>query len=83
MLIYSLALSKKDLRKLTTKTIELNIESRKSNAVRNIFPEPFFPWHLLLSYVDKMRNHHLRILALEEAVVSFKLESTKTTEECV
>lgn len=59
----------------------MKIESWKSNAVRNIFPEPFFPWHLLLSYVDKMRNHHLRILALEETVVCFKLESTKPTGE--
>lgn len=52
--LYSLALSTKDLRKLTTKTIQLNIESWKSNAVRNIFPELFFPRQLLLSYVNKM-----------------------------
>ena len=29
----------------------------------------FFPLHLLLSYVNKMRNHRHRILALEEAVM--------------
>lgn len=41
--LYSLALSTKDLRKLTMKTTQLNIESQKSNAVKKIFPEPFFP----------------------------------------
>lgn len=72
-----MALSTTDLRKLTTKAIQLNIESRKANTVRNIFPEPVFPMDPLLSYVDKTRNHYLRISALEEAGVGLKLENIK------
>lgn len=75
--LYSLALSTKDLRKLTTKTIQLNIGSRKSNAVRNIFPESFSPWYLLRSYVDKTRNYNHRISALEEAIVGFQTRGHK------
>lgn len=78
-----MALSTTDLRKLTTKTIQLNIESRKSNAVRNTFPEPVFPTDPLLSYVDKIRNHHLRISAPEEAVVGLKLENIKLLRMCL
>lgn len=81
--LYTLALSTKDLRKLTTKTIQLNVESRKSNALRNIFPEPFFPWHLLLSCANKMKNQHHRISALEEATMGFKEENIKITGECI
>lgn len=60
--------------------MQLNIESRKSNAVRNIFPEPVFPMDPSLSYVDKIRNHYLRISALEEAVMGLKLENIKLLE---
>lgn len=80
--LYSLALFTKR-RKLTKKTTQLNRESQKSNGIKKIFPEPFFPLHLLLSYVDKMRNHHHRISALEEATVGFKPENIKITGECV
>lgn len=41
----------------------------------------FFPLHLLLSYVNKMRNHRHRILALEEAVMGLKPENIKIAGE--
>lgn len=81
--LYSLALSTKDLRKLTTKTIQLNIESRKSNAVRNIFPEPFFSMASFTVLCEQNENHHDRNSALEEATVGFKQEDIKITGECV
>lgn len=82
--LYSLALSTKDLRKLTTKTIQLNIESRKSNAVRNIFPEPFFPPMASFTVLcEQNENHHDRLSALEEATVGFKQENIKSAGECV